>query len=277
MTLYLVACTVGRSVDYYGRMIGARVERGRSPALTRAAAPAAPIPLYYQIVNILESRIFSGGYPPGSLLGTEKELGLEFGVSRITIQRALDALSRAGLIDRQRARGTFVSPTVRLRGPVELHGFLDDLMLMGAMGETREVDSEEIAASGPVAKRLRVRVGTRVTRVRRLRANNGALNTWVVDYLPLDVGRQFDLPELRTHSVIQLIDQLRGFRVERGHQLISARPASKEVATKLRIARGTPILLVERDLQTVSGRTVDYSQFHYLGHPQAVRVSRVSR
>jgi GntR family transcriptional regulator len=236
------------------------------------------MPLYYQIVNILQSRIYSGRYPPASLLGTEKELAFEFGVSRITIQRALDALNREGLIERQRARGTFVSPTVRPRGPVELHGFLDDVMLMGGMGETREVECGEVAASKQVARWLGLQeVGTPVTRVRRLRANNGALNTWVVDYLPLDVGRQFDLTELRTHSVIQLIDQLPGFRLERGHQLISARPASPAVATKLNVARGTPILLVERDLQTVSGRTVDYSQFHYLGHPQSVRVSRVHR
>ena len=236
------------------------------------------MPLYYQIVNILQSRIYSGRYPPASLLGTEKELALEFGVSRITVQRALDTLNREGLIERQRARGTFVSPTVRSRGPVELHGFLDDVMLMGGMGETREVESAEVAASEEVAKRLGLgKVGTAVTRVRRLRANSGAVNTWVVDYLPVDVGRQFDLSELKTHSVIQLVDQLPGFRLERGHQLISARPAGKEVAAKLNVARGTPILLVERDLQTASGRTVDYSQFHYLGHPQSVRVSRVRR
>jgi GntR family transcriptional regulator len=235
------------------------------------------LPLYFQIVNVLESRIHSGRYLPGSLLGTEKELALEFGVSRITIRRALDSLTRDGLIQRQRARGTFVSPTLRPRGRVELYGFLDDVMLMGAMGETREVEFDELAASELVATRLGVRKGTHVSRVRRLRANQGKLNTWVVDYLPRDIGRHFTLADLRTHSMIQLIDQLPGLRLERGHQFISAQPANEEVAAKLRIATGTPILFVERDLQTASGRTVDYAQFHYLGHPQSVRVSRVGR
>jgi GntR family transcriptional regulator len=151
------------------------------------------------------------------------------------------------------------------------------VMLMGAMGETREVEFDELAASEPVATRLGVRTGAHVTRVRRLRANLGKLNTWVVDYLPLDIGRHFAPAELFTHSIIQLIDQLPGSRLERGHQFISAQPASEEVAARLRVAGGTPILLVERDLQTASGRTVNYAQFHYLGHPQSVRVSRVGR
>jgi GntR family transcriptional regulator len=260
-------------VDYYHAVGPARVVNRVGPP----SATAQPIPLYFQIFNVLQSRIVSGQYPPGSLLGTEKELALEFGVSRITVQHALDALSRQGLVDRQRARGTFVSPDVRPRGSVELHGFLDDIILMGALGETREVDCHEVAASELVASRLEVDVGTRVTRVRRLRANNGVLNTWIVDYVPLDVGRRFSLGQLGTESMIQLIDREPDLRLARGHQLISAQPASREVAGTFGVAVGTPILLVERDLQTASGRTVAYSRFHYLGHPQSVRVGRVGR
>ena len=235
------------------------------------------MPLYFQILSVLESRIRSGQHPPGSLLGTEKELALQFGVSRITVQHALDALSRKGLVERQRARGTFVKSDVRPRGHLELHGLLDDVMLMGGLGETRSVACDELTAPNTVADRLELPRGTRVRRVRRLRMNNGVLNTWIVDYLPLDIGCRFTLDQLRTESVIALIDRELDLRLERGHQLISAEPATKDVASKFRIAPGTPILVVERDLQTSDGRTVAYSRFHYLGHPQWVRVSRVGR
>jgi GntR family transcriptional regulator len=246
-------------------------------AVAIASAGAEPIPLYFQIVNVLESRILSGQFAAGSLLGTEKDFASEFGVSRITITRALDALESKGLITRKRALGTFVAPGVRPRGRVELHGSLDAVILMGQMGETREVDYGELPASPMVASRLDLPQGSRVTRVRRLRANNGALNTFIVDYLPLDIGRRFDTEALRAHSLIQLLDQEADLRLHAGHQLISARPATREVARKFNIAVGTPILFVERDLQNLAGRTVAYSQFHYLGHPQFVRVSRVAR
>jgi GntR family transcriptional regulator len=242
-----------------------------------AAAGADPLPLYFQIVNVLESRILSGQRAAGSLLGTEKDFASEFRVSRITITRALDALESKGLITRKRALGTFVAHGVRPRGRIELHGSLDAVILMGQMGETREVDYAEVLASAMVASRLDLPEGSRVTRVRRLRANNGALNTLIVDYLPTEIGRRFDAEVLREHSLIQLLDQEPDLRLHAGHQLISARAATREVARKFKVAAGTPILFVERDLQNLAGRTVAYSQFHYLGHPQFVRVSRVGR
>ena len=226
---------------------------------------------------MLESRILSGQCAAGSLLGTEKEFASEFRVSRITITRALDALESKGLITRKRALGTFVAHGVRPRGRVELHGSLDAVILMGQMGETRDVEFAEVLASAMVASRLDLPEGAHVTRVRRLRANNGVLNTFIVDYLPLNIGRRFDAEVLRVHSLIQLLDQEPDLRLHGGHQLISARAATREIARKFKVAPGTPILFVERDLQNLAGRTVAYSQFHYLGHPQFVRVSRVGR
>jgi GntR family transcriptional regulator len=238
---------------------------------------SSPIPLYYQIANVLQSRIFSGRYPPGTRLGTEKAFAAEFGVSRITVQKALDELEREGVIVRARARGTFVAEQVRPTAPVELHGFLDDVILLGEFGETLRVERDEMEAPPAVAEHLGVAAGTCVTRIRRLRAPHGVANTWVVNYLPLDVGRQFSLDDLRTASVIQCIDRVPGLRLTQGREVITAHAADAETATQLGVEPGTPILLVERELQTQSGRTVDFAQFHYLGHPQSVRLSRVRR
>jgi DNA-binding GntR family transcriptional regulator len=77
--------------------------------------------------------------------------------------------------------------------------------------------------------------------------------------------------------MIQLIDREPDLRLARGRQVISAQAAWSEVARKFGVGVGTPILLVERDLQSASGRTVAYSRFHHLGHPQSVRVGQVSR
>ena len=122
---------------------------------------------------------------------------------------------------------------------------------MGQLGETREVECDEVPASPTVASRLDVRDGSRVTRVRRLRANNGALNTFIVDYLPLDIGRRFDAQSLRVHSLVQLLDEEPDLRLHTGRQLISARSATRYVARKFNVEVGTPILFVERDLQIV--------------------------
>ena len=58
------------------------------------------IPRYYAIWRTLWSRITSGYYPAGSLLGTEVAMAAEFGVSRVTLREALSLLEGEGLIER---------------------------------------------------------------------------------------------------------------------------------------------------------------------------------
>src|SRR6266496_4436657 len=241
-----------------------------------AVESSSPIPLYYQIANILQARIYSGANPPGSLLGTEKELARAFGVSRITIQKALTALHQEGLVDRQRARGTFVAANIKQRMPIALHGFLEDILLLGETGKTLDVECDEIAAPAEIAERLGIPVGTPVIRVRRLRTQiEGIPFTSVTNYLPIDIARLIDLDQLRTRSVTELLDRTPGLRLNQGHETISAESADDELAARLRVPVGTPLLLVERELQTETGRTVDLGYFYSRDKRYTVRLSRL--
>ena len=64
--------------------------------------------IYKQIERELLERIRSGRYLPGQLLPTEHELETEFSVSRMTVAKSMNALARAGYVERTRGRGTFV-------------------------------------------------------------------------------------------------------------------------------------------------------------------------
>lgn len=64
--------------------------------------------LYRQIYETVRTQIDSGHFSIGERLGTEKELAESYGVSTITIKRALDLLRDEGLVERVPRRGTFV-------------------------------------------------------------------------------------------------------------------------------------------------------------------------
>jgi len=70
--------------------------------------PDNPLPLYYQVYADLREQIESGVLAPGDALPPERKLVEAYGVSRITIVKALDKLASDNLIDRQHGRGTFV-------------------------------------------------------------------------------------------------------------------------------------------------------------------------
>ena len=63
---------------------------------------------YQEIANELRSQIQAGVYKPGEQLALEREMCEQYGVSRITIKKAVDQLVKEGLVVKRRGSGTFV-------------------------------------------------------------------------------------------------------------------------------------------------------------------------
>lgn len=67
------------------------------------------IPLYKQIVKIIDDNVEQGILKSGEKLPSEFELITIFGVSRITVRAAIDELENMGIVKRSRGKGTFVT------------------------------------------------------------------------------------------------------------------------------------------------------------------------
>ena len=68
------------------------------------------VPLYEQLRVALRERLDSGVLDPGERLPSEAELCRKYGVSRITVRRAVDELVEEGILERRQGKGTFVAP-----------------------------------------------------------------------------------------------------------------------------------------------------------------------
>lgn len=65
--------------------------------------------LYEQIVKQIETRVLNGELQPGDKLPSERDLGKQFGVSRVSIREAIQVLALKGLVEVVHGRGTFVT------------------------------------------------------------------------------------------------------------------------------------------------------------------------
>ena len=66
-------------------------------------------PIYAQLVERLKAKILAGIYPPGGHLDSVRDLAAAAGVNPNTMQRALAAMERTGLVYTQRTAGRFVT------------------------------------------------------------------------------------------------------------------------------------------------------------------------
>ena len=76
--------------------------------LVTVLSTEAGVPLHRQLFLVLHDEIDRGVIAPGDALPTEQTLCGQFGVSRITVRRALADLADQGYIERRQGVGSFV-------------------------------------------------------------------------------------------------------------------------------------------------------------------------
>lgn len=77
--------------------------------------------LHHRILSDIEGRIVSGEWPPGYRLPFEVDLAVQYGCSRMTANKVLTHLARAGLIERRKKSGSFVAQPVTQAAVLEIH------------------------------------------------------------------------------------------------------------------------------------------------------------
>lgn len=218
----------------------------RAPLVSKAAG----VPLHRQLFLVLHDEIVRGALEAGELLPTEQTLCDQFGVSRITVRRALADLAEAGLIERRHGVGTFVRDHAWARHR-EVGSYLDGLRQVEFETEVEVLEFGERAMPRLVADRLRR--GDRalhVLRLRRERRTGEPLMT-TETWLPIELGAIVTEAALVQRPLYQLLDDA-GVTLERIEHELTAELAGPRSAHLLGTAIGAPLIRVNR-LAFVSG------------------------
>ena len=106
---------------------GTTTRKPKPSVLRGSALPPGPLPLHMRVKQDLARQIEDGTLRPGDLIPSERELCVWYGVSSITVRRALSDLAAEGCVMRQVGVGTFVtSPRRRTRLGLVIFGFVED-------------------------------------------------------------------------------------------------------------------------------------------------------
>lgn len=152
--------------------------------------PSNPIPKYLQISTWLKELIQSGRYKAGERLPSEIELSRMCAVNRNTLRHAIAELAAAGILRREKGRGTFVdsSKAVSLKHKLNrISSFSDDLSESGIKARTRILKKTIATAKAPVAKALVLGPGKQVIVLGRLRTAEGIPLIYEESYLPREI------------------------------------------------------------------------------------------
>lgn len=229
-----------------------------------------PIPLYYRLEQDLRDRIRTGEFRGGAPLPAEQRLCETYGVSRITVRRALDSLMAIGLIARRQGVGTFVNEPGETVKSLKLIGSLDDIAAYSAHLAYRVVAKDTPAAPPPVAEALDLPVGTSVTRLEIVFSLRGEPFAHAEFFCPPDVGDLIDDADVAAQaSLVAVLERKLGRPIERADQTVEAALADRHVAQHLAVRPRAPVLKVNRTYYTDTDRPVVAVVVRY--HPERYR------
>jgi GntR family transcriptional regulator len=224
-------------------------------AISRASA----VPLHLQIRRSLEADIASGQLGPGSRLPTEAEFADQFGVSIAPVRQALLDLAAAGLVSRQKGRGTFVREQ-RIEEEVDLlTSFTDSLRRRGVPMRMQVLVLERASADATVAGALGIRPGVRVVHLRRLARIHDEPVAILDAWLPATpYGRLADLKDFDAgRSLYATLESEFGVRLGLARSRIEVGRTTEEEARLLGLGEGSTLVRVASVTQDKVGRIVE--------------------
>ncbi len=212
---------------------------------------------YQLIATELRRRI--SALAAGALLPSESDLSSEFGVSRVTVRRALEMLRDERLVDSRQGFGWYVpGEPVRQRlgqlGTIE--GQLEE---RGVEPARRVLEFAFVDAPPRVATVLHT---DHVLRVRRLNLADGHPFAVVTVWCPADLGQHLSRRDVERRPFYELI----GITLRGATQTIGADAAAPGDAAVLEIPPGSPVLRCERITTDTAGRPVLMSEHVFPGH-----------
>jgi DNA-binding GntR family transcriptional regulator len=223
---------------------------------------------YYRIAETIRGRIKAQEYKFGDLLPTEKDLEKEFGVSNITIRKALALLVQEGLVVRKRAIGTRVIYKEDKRLAIRISGNFKDWYDSAYAKLKLDVDVLEILVTD-CPERIRSILGLRkdekIWRMKRVRKINRNPISYYINYGPPSLLGKLSSEDFEKRSFIEIFQDRCNIKLSKIEQQVEAAIADMDLASILKVRFGDPLFLVENVYYSTENMPVEVTHMYYRG------------
>lgn len=204
----------------------------------------SPLPRYLEIQRDLQAKIASGAWVPGSRVPAEHELQAQYACSRMTVNKALSALAKAGLVIRKRRSGSFVAMPKSQETILSIHDIKAEILATGRAYRFEILSRVERKMSMADAARLAIPARGRVLALTVLHLAQD--RPFVFEERLLNLGVVPDAaaePFIDSPPGTWLLQVVPWTNAE---HVISAELADSRVAKRLGIANKAACLVIER-------------------------------
>jgi GntR family transcriptional regulator len=226
---------------------------------------ASPVPLYYQLAERLREQLESGVLPPGAQLPSERELGEQAGISRMTARQAVAYLVSQGVLVVKPGVGTFVVEPKLAHDPLHLLSFTEEMMRQGAPVRSQVLEQALVTPPARVALGLAMAPDAQAVKIVRLRFSQEMALLLETVYLPAALCPGLEQVDLTAQSLYALLEQQYDLHLQWARQTLEATIANDYEADLFGVQPGMGMILLEGVTYREQDRPVEYFKAIYRG------------
>ncbi|RIW34663.1 GntR family transcriptional regulator [Bacillus salacetis] len=224
----------------------------------------SPIPIYYQLGELIKELIDKGELKAGDSLPAEREYAEKFEISRMTVRQAFTQLVNDGYLYRVQGRGTFVAerkPKIEqaLQG---LTSFTEDMESRGMKPGSELVSFEIKPAAMEIAGELGLQEYAPVYEIQRIRLADEMPMAVETNYISANFIKGLT-EKIVNQSLYAYIEETLNLKINHASQVIESSAADEMEAAFLGVQEGSPVMRIQRNTYLADGTPVEYVKSSY--------------
>ena len=231
----------------------------------RKASKGNPLPLYYQIKEIILEMIENEQLEPGDAIPPERELCDIQGVSRMTVNKAILELVNEGTLYRVQGKGTFVSKPKEYQKLSQLKGFTEEMASKGYNTDTRILSFQIKKSTKRIQGILKIKENDEVIIIKRLRFIKGepiAIETvWIAKELFPDMTEEM----IEGKSLYYILKNQYNYDLEKAEETVEPKILNTYEIQMLEDPLNNLGLLFKKIVYTNNNRPLEYTEAVYRG------------
>lgn len=216
-------------------------------------------PVYLQLADLLQEKIKSHHYTVGNKIPSERELSETFGISRMTVRKAIDTLIDKGLLTRLQGKGTFVS-SPKLDSPIDtIQSMRDFIEEAGLTPSNKILLTKKQKAGIKYSKIFHIEPDDDIFLLFRLRLGNHIPIALEYTYVPCSLIPDIDTYDFMHCSLYDIFHD-HGIYLKEDTQTLEIVKIFHPQAALLHVKEDTAVFMLHNTVTDTTGRVIEYTR-----------------
>lgn len=221
-------------------------------------------PIYLQLREVIRNKIEDGEYLPGTAIPSENNLANTYGINRMTVRNAIDALVNEGLLKRVKGKGVYVVGNKVERDLETLGGFTQTMREKNTHPSTKILIKALRKAEGKYSLAFNIKPEDEIYYIKRICSADGEPISLEEIFIPKYVVPKLEDIDLSVFSLYEVYD-FYGIKLTRAWQDLDLIKLEPKDARMLGIDKDLSVMLFECTSYDDKGRIIEFARNYTRG------------